>query len=123
MMIKMTHDEFRKRLSTIDRAMALYGEAAGYNINRALEMLNEPDFEISVPAASMTGMTGSVFDQFRPKCPVCGSDCYLRPVPPNDDGVTVQVICQNRECDTILDSDLSLIEWEKMLREEANGTV
>lgn len=115
-MEKLTHEEYQHRLSVINKAMALYGEAAGYNINKALEMLNEPDFEISIPAERFKGLTGSEFDAYeRPLCPDCGEAMGFRQVPPNDEGVKTQLICLNPNCDTVLDSELTMDQWREVL--------
>lgn len=114
--MRLTHEEYQRRLAVIDKAMALYGEQVGYNINKALELLNEPDFEISIPADSFRGMTGSEFDQWeRVRCPMCNEVMNIRNVPPNDDGIVTQAVCANPDCDVVLDFDLTIDDWRREL--------
>jgi hypothetical protein len=113
----MTPDEYQHRLEVIARAMQLYGEAAQGNVNTALEMLNEPDFEISIPVERFQGLTGSPLDYMeRPKCIDCGADCFLRQVPKNDEGVKSQVVCS--ACDLVLDSEFTIQEWLNILEKK-----
>lgn len=108
----MTADDFQKRQLIIKKAMLLYGEVTGGNITEALQMLNDPDFEIFVPASEFKGLTGSPFDFLeRPTCPDCDTDMYIRSVPKNDDGVKTQLVCQNENCSVVLDSELTMDEW------------
>jgi len=112
----MTSDEYQHRLRVIAKAMQLYGEAAQGNITKALEMLNEPDFEISIPIGKLQGLTGSEFDRYeRITCPDCGEVMNLRFVPKNDEGINSQLICSNPLCDTVLDSELTIDDWRREL--------
>jgi len=114
--MRLTADEYQHRLEVIARAMRLYGEAAQGNINTALEMLNEPDFEISIPVERFQGLTGSEFDRYeRITCPDCGEVMNLRMVPKNDEGINSQCVCSNPLCDTVLDSELTIDDWRREL--------
>jgi hypothetical protein len=111
-MKRLTSEEYHHRLEVINRAMMLYGEQVGGNITKALEMLNEPGFMI--PAESMKGLTGSEMDSYeRIRCIDCGAETFFRLVPPNDEGIKLQIVCN--ECKLVLDSDKSLDEWKEIL--------
>lgn len=113
----MNHIEYHNRQEVIARAMQLYGEAAGYNINKALEMLNEPDFEISVSMERFKGLTGSILDEYeRPRCPDCDSEMGIRLVPKYDGIILTQVVCMSENCDTVLDSELDINGWLQILK-------
>jgi len=112
----MNADEYQNRLKVIARAMQLYGEQAGGNINKALELLNEPDFEISIPVERFQGLTGSEFDRYEHiECPDCGAIMNLRFVPKNEEGINSQSVCSNPDCDTVLDSGLTIDDWRREL--------
>lgn len=118
-MKKLTSHEFHKRLEVINRALELYGEAAGGNINKALEMLNEPDFEIIIPAERMEGLTGSEWDDYdRPLCPDCGEEMFFRVCPPNDEGIKTQLLHQPGGCKTVLSFELTLDDWREVLKKK-----
>ena len=112
----MTSDEYQRRLRVIAKAMQLYGEAAQGNTTVALQMLNEPGFEIFLPAEAFQGLTGSEFDRYeRIICPECGEVMNLRRVNPNEEHINTQLVCSNPLCDTVLDSELTVDDWRKEL--------
>jgi hypothetical protein len=121
-MRKLTYDEFHDRLQAINRAMRIFGELTDNNITKAFtayqEVLSETQRPINIPAESIRGMTGSAFDglKHRPKCPECGHDMNLRPVPSNLEGVKSQLVCSDPVCTVVLDSEMSIAEWYDILK-------
>lgn len=112
----MSPEEFNFRQKIIEKALELYGEQTGYNITKALELLDYPHFEIMVPLRRFSNLTGSRFDHYkRPKCPECGEDMKIRTLQENDEGIRSQLVCDNKNCDTVLDSELEAFEWLEML--------
>ena len=112
----LTPQEFNTRMEVINRAMAIYGEQTGYNITKALELLNEPDFEINLPASKFKGIAGNILDKYiRPRCPYCNSEMQIRILPENDEGINSQLVCSWEECDTVLDSELTIDKWLDIL--------
>ena len=114
----LTADEFQDRLQAFNRATRIFGELTGQNITKAFEayqaILSETQREIHMDVRRMQGMTGSPFDELqRPACIDCGSECNLRQVPDNDEGIKSQVVCT--QCDLVLDSELSIQEWLNVL--------
>jgi len=119
-MRKLTYEEFQMRLRELDRARHIFSNLTDNNITKAFEayqeILMEDKMPVGIPAESVRGMTGSVFDSLpRPKCPICGMSMYIRGVPPNKDHIQSQLVCVEPKCDTVLDSELSVYDWRDLL--------
>lgn len=54
-----------------------------------------------------------------PMCPVCGnSELSIRQVPPNNEGVQSQLYCSNPNCDLVLNSEYTVVEWLTAIRRD-----
>lgn len=120
-MKRLTAEEFQDRLKAFNRATRIFGHLTDNNITLAFQayqaILAEQEREIHMDIRRMQGMTGSEMDYYeRPKCPDCGSDMGFRVVPANEDGINTQLICMNGECDTVLDSELTMLQWKEVLK-------
>ncbi len=113
-----TDEERSDREMAIHRARRIFvNSGLTDNITIAFQLYQdifaEREREIFVNAMSY----GSFMDKYeRPQCPSCQSDMKFRIVPLNDEGIKTQLVCPNEECDTVLDSKLSLEEWMGILK-------
>lgn len=119
-MKKLTAEEFQDRLQAFDRATRIFGHLTDQNITKAFEayqaILAEQEREVHMDVRRMQGMTGSDMDAYeRPLCPDCGEPMGFRFIPPNDEGINSQLVCMNGECNTVLDSELTIDEWRNVL--------
>ncbi len=125
-MKRLTAEEFQDRLQAFNRATKIFGHLTDQNITKAFEayqaILAEQEREIHMDIRRMQGMTGSEMDNYeRPKCPDCGSDMGFRIIPPNDEGINTQLVCLNVDCDTVLDSELTMFQWKEVLEKRKDG--
>jgi hypothetical protein len=117
----LTEEEFKDRLSAIQRSRRIFVETGlTNNITTAFEVyqsiLAERDREIFMNTIVNGNRNPALMDKFeRPKCPECNFDLMFRVVPPNDEGVVTQLVCNNPSCDVVLNSDKSLNEWMTIL--------
>jgi len=120
-MKKMTEEEFQDRTQAILRARQIFIDSGvTKNITLAFELYQkvcaEHEREIFLSTQRYGNKPRTPFDKYeRPKCE-CGSDMAFRMVPPNDEGVRVQLVCQNPECDIVLNSDNDISWWQANLR-------
>lgn len=124
-MNKLTQREFEDRTQAVARARRIFINLTGGNITDAFilyqEVLAEQERGVIINTLMAGTRTRTLFDNFdRPKCPTCGTPMMFRPVATNDEGVKVQLVCENQACDTVLDSDKDLNEWAEELRKEMN---
>ena len=120
-MNKLTEQEFQDRIQAVARARKIFINLTGGNITDAFtlyqEVLAEQERAVIINTLTAGNRPPALFDQFeRPKCPDCGANLMFRPVPINPEGIKVQLICENPECDTILNSEMSIEEWAKELQ-------
>lgn len=120
-MNKLTQQEFQDRVQAVARARRIFINLTGGNITDAFifyqEVLAEQERAVIISTLTSGNRSRTLFDDFeRPKCPECGADMLLRPVQENPEGIKVQLICENPECDTVLNSEMSLEEWVKELQ-------
>ena len=97
------------------------------NITHAFEVyqavLAEQERDIFIETMVSGNRPPTQFDKYeRPKCPECGADLLFRPVSDNPEGIKVQLVCTNQECDLVLNSEISIEEWEKELRRGSEQT-
>lgn len=124
-MKKLTVEEFNDRVMAIQRAKRIFGELTGQNITKAFmayqEIFAEREREIFINNTSnpYADKTRDEINRYeRPKCPDCSSDMFFQVAPDNDDGIKTILICSSKECDTRLDSELTLDEWMKVLEKK-----
>lgn len=117
----LSQKEFQDRVEAVARAMGIFGKITGGNITEAFtlyqKVLAEQDRQVWITTAVSGNRPRALFDLYeRPRCPDCESDLLFRPVPENPEGVKTQLVCSNTQCNVVLDSELTLEEWEKELR-------
>ena len=120
-MNKLTQQEFQDRVQAVARARKIFINLTDGRLDNAFilyqEVLAETERAIIINTLTAGNRPPALFDQFeRPKCPDCGANLMFRPVKDNPEGIKVQLICENPECDTILNSEMSIEEWAKELQ-------
>jgi DNA-directed RNA polymerase subunit RPC12/RpoP len=121
-MKELSREEFHDRVMAINRARKIFGELTDKNITNAFiayqEVFAEREREIFISDATnpfADKIRNEINKYERPECPDCGSKMFFTIAPENDDGIKTMLICSNKECDTRLDSELSLEDWMKVL--------
>ena len=120
-MNKLTEQEFQDRIQAVARARKIFINLTGGNITDAFtlyqEVLAEQERAVIINTLTAGNRPPALFDQYdRPKCPECGADMMFRPLAENLKGIKVQLVCENPECDTVLNSEMSIEEWAKELQ-------
>jgi len=121
-MNKLTQQEFQDRTEAVARARKIFiNSGLTNNITDAFtlyqEVLAEQERAVIINTLISGNRPPALFDQFeRPKCPDCGENLMFRGVPANPEGIKVQLVCENTECDTVLNSEMSIEEWAKELQ-------
>ena len=120
-MNKLTEQEFQDRIQAVARARKIFINLTGGNITDAFtlyqEVLAEQERAVIINTLTAGNRLPALFDQYdRPKCPECGADMMFRPLAENLKGIKVQLVCENPECDTVLNSEMSIEEWAKELQ-------
>ena len=116
-MKELTQEEFDDRAAAIQRARRIFLDTGmTNNITVAFEayqaIFAERTREIHI-SGNRYG-TKTIMDKYeRPQCPDCNSDMNFRQVPPNPDGVKIQLVCSR--CDTVLNSENDLQWWMRNL--------
>ena len=124
-MKKMNFDEFQKRISEVNKAYRIFKPLTN-NMTEAFrlyqEVLAEEKMEIfvSVEVFGNKPMT-PVDDYERPLCPDCNSPMRFRMIPPNDEGVNTQLVCEN--CDLVLDSEKTMQDWFNLLEKKSDSGI
>lgn len=111
----MTRDEFDRRSKQVQEALRVFGHMTDHDLTKAFEayqeILAEERQPIMINTATHGNRAPTIIDELgRPKCPECGSGLMVRRVPPNQEGVRAQFVCENPRCDVVLDSPYSLEE-------------
>ncbi len=120
-MKEISEEEFQDRTQAVLRARQIFIDSGvTKNISIAFEIyqkvLAEREREIFVSTQVYGNKPRSPFDRYeRPICE-CGSEMAFRMVPPNDEGVKVQLVCQNDKCDIVLNSDNTIEWWQANLK-------
>ena len=84
------------------------------------EVLAEERMELFVSTEVMGNRPLTPMDDFeRPLCPDCNSPMRFRIIPPNDENVNTQLVCEN--CDLVLDSEKTIQEWYKILEKKSDS--
>lgn len=125
-MNKLTKEEFQDRVEAMARARKIFIELTDHNISNAFiayqEILAEKDRAIVLDSRKAGNRNMTQFDAYiRPKCPDCNSVMNFRQTGSNEDGIKTQLVCSNRDCDTVLNSELSIDEWMTELEENKDG--
>jgi hypothetical protein len=121
-MKKMSFEEFNDRVRAFNEAERIFVETGlTHNITDAFKayqaILAEKERELHVAPSEHGFIPGSQMNRYeRPRCPDCGAFMGFRLVPENDEGVKTQLVCQNDACGLVLDSELSMNEWQEKLR-------
>ena len=119
----MNFDEFQKRINEVNKAYRIFKPLTN-NMTEAFrlyqEVLAEEKMEIfvSVEVFGNKPMT-PVDDYERPLCPDCNSPMRFRMIPPNDEGVNTQLVCE--KCDLVLDSEKTIQEWYQLLEKKSDS--
>jgi hypothetical protein len=120
-MKSLTEEEFKDRTQAILRSRKIFIDSGlTKNISVAFELyqkvLSEREREIFLSTQVYGNRPRTPLDKYeRPVCE-CGSEMAFRMVPPNDKGIKVQLVCQNSECDIILNSDNDIQWWMSNLK-------
>jgi len=118
----MTIEELIIRQNKIAAAFAMFPEER--NVQQAIIKYNEtlPEEErisVFINTADVPKRTVNIIDLYgRPECPNCGAYMMIRPLPPNSDGYKSQLVCDNEDCDTVLNSIYTVEEWVNALKEK-----
>ena len=121
-MNRLSQQEFQDRIEAVARARVIFIKSGlTNNITDAFtlyqEVLAEQERAVVIETITSGNRPPALFDRFdRPKCPECGGDMMFRAVPENPEGIKVQLVCENPECDTVLNSEMSIEDWAKELQ-------
>ncbi len=121
---RYTDEEINDRERAIQRARHIFIKSGlTDNITVAFQLyqdiFGEREREIFVTAASYGRYDRHFMDKYvRPTCPECGTDMKFRVVPKNNENIKTQLVCPNEDCDTVLDSKLTLAEWMGVLEKK-----
>ena len=120
-MRELSQEEFEDRTLAIQRARSIFIESGlTKNITHAFEayqaIFAEREREIFITTQIYGNRPKTVMDKYdRPKCE-CGANMLFRTVMPNNEGIKCQLVCENPDCDTVLNSDNDLDWWMANLR-------
>ena len=119
-MKKLTHTEFQHRVNEVNKAYRIFKPLTN-NMTEAFrlyqEVLAEERMELFVSTQVMGNRPLTPMDDVEtPLCPDCNSPMRFRMIPPNDEGVNTQLVCEN--CDLVLDSEKTMPEWFKILEKK-----
>ena len=119
----MNYNEFLHRILEVNKAFKIFSPLTN-NMTEAFrlyqEVLAEEKMElfISIEAFGNRPMT-PIDDYERPLCPDCNSPMRFRIIPPNDENVNTQLVCEN--CDLVLDSEKTIQEWYQLLEKKSDS--
>ena len=119
----MNYNEFQHRILEVNKAYRIFKPLTN-NMTEAFrlyqEVLAEEKMEIFVSAAVMGNRPMTPMDDCeRPLCPDCNSPMRFRIIPPNDENVNTQLVCEN--CDLVLDSEKTIQEWYQLLEKKSDS--
>jgi hypothetical protein len=121
-MKKLTREEFDDRVQAFIRAEKIFvNSGITDNITTAFRIyqavLADRERDLHVAPSEHGFIPGSQMNRYeRPRCPDCGAFMGFRVVPENAEGVKTQLVCMNGACGLVLDSDLTMPEWQEKLR-------
>ena len=119
----MNYNEFLHRTLEVNKAYRIFSPLTN-NMTEAFrlyqEVLAEERMELFVSTAVMGNRPITPMDDYeRPLCPDCNSPMRFRMIPPNDEGVNTQLVCEN--CDLVLDSEKTIQEWYQLLEKKSDS--
>jgi len=120
-MKELTEEEFQDRTQAILRAHQIFIDSGvTKNISIAFELYQkvcaEREREIFLSTQVYGNKPRTPMDRYeRPLCE-CGSNMAFRMVPPNDEGIKVQLVCTSEKCDIVLNSDNDIQWWMANLK-------
>ena len=119
----MNYTEFQKRILEVNKASKIFAPLTN-NISKAFELyqevLAEEKMEVFISTSTGGSKPQSPFDDYeRPLCPDCNSPMRFRIIPPNDENVNTQLVCEN--CDLVLDSEKTIQEWYQLLEKKSDS--
>jgi len=117
-MRELTEEEFNDRMGALSRAKRIFPDVMNISDRFAIyqEVFAERERDIFLSTQVYGNRPRTMMDRYeRPKCE-CGSEMAFRGVPPNDEGIKVQLVCQNPDCDIVLNSDNTIEWWQANLR-------
>ena len=121
-MKKLTHTEFQHWVNEVNKAYRIFSPLTN-NMTEAFrlyqEVLAEERMEVFVSTAAGNRPLTPLDDFERPLCPDCNSPMRFRIIPPNDENVNTQLVCEN--CDLVLDSEKTIQEWYKILEKKSDS--
>ena len=121
----MNYNEFLHRILEVNKAFKIFSPLTN-NMTEAFrlyqEVLAEEKMElfISIEAFGNIPMT-PIDDYERPLCPDCNSPMRFRIIPPNEENVNTQLVCEN--CDLVLDSEKTIQEWYQLLEKKSDNGI
>ena len=121
----MNYNEFLHRILEVNKAFKIFSPLTN-NMTEAFrlyqEVLAEEKMElfISIEAFGNRPMT-PIDDYERPLCPDCNSPMRFRIIPPNEENVNTQLVCEN--CDLVLDSEKTIQEWYQLLEKKSDNGI
>ena len=122
-MKKLNFEEFQKRINEVNKASKIFAPLTN-NMTEAFrlyqEVLAEEKMQVFVSSATGGNRPVTPMDNLeRPSCPDCNSPMRFRIIPPNDENVNTQLVCEN--CDLVLDSEKTIHEWYKLLEKKSDN--
>ena len=119
----MNFDEFNKRVNEVNKAYRIFKPLTN-NMTEAFrlyqEVLAEERMELFVSTEVMGNRPLTPMDDVEtPLCPDCNSPMRFRIIPPNEENVNTQLVCEN--CDLVLDSEKTIQEWYKILEKKSDS--
>lgn len=121
-MKELTEEEFIDRASALLRARKIFIDSGvTKNISLAFELYQavcaERERAIFISSQVQGNRPRTPMDKYnRPKCPDCHSDMFFRPLSQNVEGIAVQLVCSNVNCDVVLNSENDIAWWADNLR-------
>ena len=124
-MKRLNFNEFNNRVNEVNKAYRIFKPLTN-NMTEAFrlyqEVLAEERMELFVSTEVMGNRPITPMDDFeRPLCPDCNSPMRFRIIPPNDENVNTQLVCEN--CDLVLDSEKTIQEWYKILEKKSDSGI
>lgn len=126
-MKNLTISEFNDRILSLQRARKIFVESGlTNNITVAFAVYQEIFATRERTLILNTVLHGkrspTAFDSFRrPTCPKCGYDMRFRLAGNRKQGLEVQLLCDNMQCDTVLSSNVSMDTWLLWMQDKNGG--
>lgn len=109
-MNNLTKEEFTDRILAIQRARRIFIDS-GLTDNISIAFENYQDLLAGRERAKTISLSP-------PDCE-CGSKMFFLHVPPNAEGIKLQIVCTNPRCDTVFNSEHDVLWWiDQMAKEQ-----